>query len=165
MSRALAGAAAKRMASDTQIARKRCSRHRLRALFGPSGSHIAPPRLLVLHCRNRQGIERVAGFESDTHHAMTSAKPKSKPRAVKSESSSELPALTHPEIRAIVLGIMLAMFLGALDQTIVATALPTIGRHFGNINDLSWVVTAICVTGTAVTPLYGNSPIFMAAAF
>ena len=51
---------------------------------------------------------------------------------------------------------MLAMFLGALDQTIVATALPTIGRHFGNIDDLSWVVTAYLLTGTAVTPLYGK---------
>jgi EmrB/QacA subfamily drug resistance transporter len=64
--------------------------------------------------------------------------------------------LTHPEIRAIVLGIMLAMFLGALDQTIVATALPTIGRHFGDLGDLSWVVTAYLLTGTAVTPLYGK---------
>ena len=64
--------------------------------------------------------------------------------------------LTHPEIRAIVLGIMLAMFLGALDQTIVATALPTIGRHFDNLGDLSWVVTAYLLTGTAVTPLYGK---------
>ena len=51
---------------------------------------------------------------------------------------------------------MLAMFLGALDQTIVATALPTIGRHFGNLSDLSWVVTAYLLTGTAVTPLYGK---------
>jgi MFS family permease len=64
--------------------------------------------------------------------------------------------LTHPEIRAIVLGIMLAMFLGALDQTIVATALPTIGRHFHDLGDLSWVVTAYLITGTAVTPLYGK---------
>jgi EmrB/QacA subfamily drug resistance transporter len=64
--------------------------------------------------------------------------------------------LTHPEVRAIVLGIMLAMFLGALDQTIVATALPTIGRHFDNLGDLSWVVTAYLLTGTAVTPLYGK---------
>jgi EmrB/QacA subfamily drug resistance transporter len=98
---------------------------------------------------------------------MTSAKPKLKPRAVKHEAESkprpikpgappEVHALTHPEIRAIVLGIMLAMFLGALDQTIVATALPTIGRHFGNIDDLSWVVTAYLLTGTAVTPLYGK---------
>jgi alpha-beta hydrolase superfamily lysophospholipase len=38
------------------------------------------------------------------------------------------------------------MFLGALDQTIVATALPTIGRHFGNLEDLSWVVTAYLLT-------------------
>jgi EmrB/QacA subfamily drug resistance transporter len=78
------------------------------------------------------------------------------PRPAKSEALPELPALTHPQIRAIVLGIMLAMFLGALDQTIVATALPTIGRHFGDIDDLSWVVTAYLLTGTAVTPLYGK---------
>ena len=65
-------------------------------------------------------------------------------------------ALTHPEVRTIVLGIMLAMFLGALDQTIVATALPTIGRHFSNLGDLAWVVTAYLLTATAVTPLYGK---------
>ena len=64
--------------------------------------------------------------------------------------------LTHPEIRTIVIGIMLTMFLGALDQTIVATALPTIGRHFNNLDDLSWVVTAYLLTGTASTPLYGK---------
>src|SRR4029079_7866786 len=87
---------------------------------------------------------------------MTSAKPKPRPRPTKADSQTELRALTHPEIRAIVLGIMLAMFLGALDQTIVATALPTIGRHFGDIEQLSWVVTAYLLTGTAVTPLYGK---------
>ena len=65
-------------------------------------------------------------------------------------------ALTHPEIRRIVLGIMLTMFLGALDQTIVATALPTIGRHFNNLDDLAWVVTAYLLTATASTPLYGK---------
>ena len=54
------------------------------------------------------------------------------------------------------LGIMLAMFLGALDQTIVATALPTIGRHFANLGELAWVVTAYLLTATAVTPLYGK---------
>src|SRR5262249_28777743 len=88
--------------------------------------------------------------------AKAGAKPKTKPRTQRLEPPREPPALSHPEIRAIVLGIMLAMFLGALDQTIVATALPTIGRHFGNINDLSWVVTAYLLTGTAVTPLYGK---------
>ena len=86
---------------------------------------------------------------------MTS-KPKVKLKAAKPDAQIEMRSLTHPEIRAIVLGIMLAMFLGALDQTIVATALPTIGRHFGNLGDLSWVVTAYLLTGTAVTPLYGK---------
>jgi EmrB/QacA subfamily drug resistance transporter len=74
----------------------------------------------------------------------------------KATKKAEQRPLTHPEVRAIVVGIMLAMFLGALDQTIVATALPTIGRHFGNLEQLSWVVTAYLLTGTAVTPLYGK---------
>lgn len=64
--------------------------------------------------------------------------------------------LTHQQITRIVQGIMLAMFLGALDQTIVATALPTIGRHFHNVEDLAWVVTAYLLTGTAATPLLGK---------
>ena len=45
------------------------------------------------------------------------------------EALPEPRALTHPEIRTIVLGIMLAMFLGALDQTIVATALIETGSR------------------------------------
>jgi EmrB/QacA subfamily drug resistance transporter len=64
--------------------------------------------------------------------------------------------LTHVEVRGVFLGICVAMFLGALDQTIVATALPTIGRHFGDVENLAWVVTAYLLTGTAVTPLYGK---------
>lgn len=64
--------------------------------------------------------------------------------------------LTHRQIVRIVQGITLAMFLGALDQTIVATALPTIGRHFNNAEDLAWVVTAYLLTGTAATPLLGK---------
>src|SRR6516225_6934633 len=64
--------------------------------------------------------------------------------------------LDQAGVRTIVMGILLAMFLGALDQTIVATALPTIGRDLGNVADLSWVVTAYLLTATAVTPLYGK---------
>jgi len=64
--------------------------------------------------------------------------------------------LTHKQVARIVQGITLAMFLGALDQTIVATALPTIGRHFNNAEDLAWVVTAYLLTGTAATPLLGK---------
>jgi len=85
---------------------------------------------------------------------MSAKSTRSRPRTGKGELESR--RLSHSEVRSIVLGIMLAMFLGALDQTIVATALPTIGRHFGNLDDLSWVVTAYLLTGTASTPLYGK---------
>src|SRR5690348_10430671 len=64
--------------------------------------------------------------------------------------------LTQAEIRSVVIGLMLAMGLAALDQTIVAPALPTLGRVFGDIENLSWIVTAYLLTATAVTPLYGK---------
>src|SRR6478752_6320982 len=119
--------------------------------------HIPPPRRHVLLYGDQQGMSGLSAHDSAyIHCVMTALKSKSKARPAKAEPPPEPRALTHPEIRTIVLGIMLAMFLGALDQTIVATALPTIGRHFGNLNDLSWVVTAYLLTGTAVTPLYGQ---------
>ena len=59
-------------------------------------------------------------------------------------------------INKIIAGIMLAMFLSALEQTIVAPALPTIGVHLGDIESLSWVVTAYLLSATAVTPLFGK---------
>src|SRR5438132_1225356 len=58
--------------------------------------------------------------------------------------------------RDIIVGVLLAMFLAALDQTIVAPALPTIGSSLGNAEYLSWIVTAYLLTATAVTPLYGK---------
>lgn len=64
--------------------------------------------------------------------------------------------LAHAEIRRIIFGLMLAMLLGALDQTIVATALPTIGDAFGDFANISWVVTAYLLSATVATPLYGK---------
>lgn len=52
--------------------------------------------------------------------------------------------------------LMLAMLLAALDQTIVATALPTIAGDLGGLNHLSWVVTAYLITSTISTPLWGK---------
>ena len=66
------------------------------------------------------------------------------------------PPLDHAAVRSIIVGILLAMFLAALDQTIVATALPTIGRELGDLENLPWVVSAYLLTGTAATPLYGK---------
>ena len=54
-------------------------------------------------------------------------------------------------IGALLLGLLLA----ALDQTIVATALPTIVSELGGLEHLSWVVTAYLLASTAATPLWG----------
>jgi EmrB/QacA subfamily drug resistance transporter len=59
-------------------------------------------------------------------------------------------------VRSIIAGIMLAMFLSALEQTIIAPALPTIGVRLGDIENLSWVVGAYLLSATAVTPLFGK---------
>src|SRR5262245_29321833 len=64
--------------------------------------------------------------------------------------------VSHAEIRTIFFGLMLAALLAALNQTIIATALPTIGRQFADIENLAWVVTAYLLTSTAVAPLYGK---------
>jgi EmrB/QacA subfamily drug resistance transporter len=64
--------------------------------------------------------------------------------------------LDHATIRSIIAGIMLAMFLSALEQTIVAPALPAIGKSLGDIDDLSWIVTAYLLAATATTPLFGK---------
>jgi MFS family permease len=53
-------------------------------------------------------------------------------------------------------GLMAGMLLAALDQTIVATALPTIVGELGGLDHLSWVVTAYLLTSTASSPLYGK---------
>jgi EmrB/QacA subfamily drug resistance transporter len=64
--------------------------------------------------------------------------------------------LTQTEVRTILLSLMLTMFLAALDQTIVATALPTIGRQFQDVSSLSWVITAYLLASTAVAPVFGT---------
>jgi EmrB/QacA subfamily drug resistance transporter len=64
--------------------------------------------------------------------------------------------LTQSEVRTILMSLLLTMFLAALDQTIVATALPTIGRQFHDVSNLSWVITAYLLASTAVAPVFGT---------
>src|ERR1700730_7676934 len=66
------------------------------------------------------------------------------------------PPLTQSEVRTILMSLLLTMFLAALDQTIVATALPTIGRQFQDVTSLSWVITAYLLASTAVAPVFGT---------
>ena len=69
---------------------------------------------------------------------------------------ADRPQLGPADIRSIFVGMMLAMFLSALDGTIVATAMPTIGRELGDAQHLPWIVTSYLLASTAVTPLYGK---------
>ena len=64
--------------------------------------------------------------------------------------------LSHRQIQIVFSGLMLGMLLAALDQTIVATALPTIVSDLGGVGQLSWVVTAYLLTSTVSVPLYGK---------
>jgi EmrB/QacA subfamily drug resistance transporter len=64
--------------------------------------------------------------------------------------------LTQAEVHTILMSLLLTMFLAALDQTIVATALPTIGRQFQDVSNLSWVITAYLLAATAVAPVFGT---------
>jgi EmrB/QacA subfamily drug resistance transporter len=63
---------------------------------------------------------------------------------------------SHRQIVIILLGVMAGMLLFALDQGIVATALPRIVSDLGGLDKLSWVVTAYLLTSTASTPLWGK---------
>lgn len=78
--------------------------------------------------------------------------------------------LAHREILTVFAGLMTAMLLAALDQTILATALPTMVGELGGLSKLSWVVTAYLLTSTVAVPLfgkisdiYGRKPLFQAA--
>lgn len=64
--------------------------------------------------------------------------------------------ITEREIRAIYLAMMAVLGLSALDQSIVATALPRIVADLGGMAHLSWVVTAYVLASTATMPLYGK---------
>lgn len=64
--------------------------------------------------------------------------------------------LTHRQKRLIVCCMMLPVFLGSIDQSILASALPTIGRSLGQVHNLPWLITAFLISSTALTPLYGK---------
>ncbi|MER8374718.1 MDR family MFS transporter [Mesorhizobium sp. M1406] len=71
--------------------------------------------------------------------------------AVKSDAP-----LSESEKNAIIGGVLLSMLLAALDQTIVAPAMPTMARLLGHAEYLPWIVTGYLLTATAMAPLYGK---------
>ena len=64
--------------------------------------------------------------------------------------------LTHKDLRLFVIGAMLPVFMGAMDNTILASALPTIGRDLNDVHNLPWLITVFLLASTACMPLYGK---------
>ena len=69
---------------------------------------------------------------------------------------TEQAALPKRQVMIIFSGLVLGMMLAAVDQTIVATALPTIVGDLGGLDQLSWVITAYLLAQTIATPLFGK---------
>jgi EmrB/QacA subfamily drug resistance transporter len=66
------------------------------------------------------------------------------------------PELSKAQIRLVMVGLLLGLLLASLDQTIVATALPTIAGDLHGLSHLTWVVTSYLLASTASTPLWGK---------
>jgi EmrB/QacA subfamily drug resistance transporter len=83
---------------------------------------------------------------------MSSQPPVQSPASAPSESGE----YTHRQILTIITGLMMGMFLGALDQTIVSTAIRTIADDLHGLSVQAWVTTAYLITSTIATPIYGK---------
>src|SRR5438105_10729634 len=85
-----------------------------------------------------------------------------RPPAIQTVSAIDVAANSDPQLtvrdafRQIFPGVMVAMFLAAADQTILASALPTIGSSLGGFEYVSWVVVAYLLAATIAAPLYGH---------
>src|SRR5437870_3224378 len=78
----------------------------------------------------------------------------SRPSAMPEAATTAL--TTKQAFRRVFPGVMVAMFLAAADQTILASALPTIATSLGGLADVSWVVVAYLLAATIAAPLYGH---------
>jgi EmrB/QacA subfamily drug resistance transporter len=68
----------------------------------------------------------------------------------------QTPALSRRTVTGAFCGLLLVMLLASIDQTIVATALPTIVGDLGSLTDVSWVVTVYLLASTATSPIWGK---------
>ncbi len=66
------------------------------------------------------------------------------------------PVMSHQQILLVIYGLMAGMFLSSLDQTIVGTAIRTIGDDLHGLDQQAWVTTAYLITSTIATPIYGK---------
>jgi len=109
-----------------------------------------------VRARVRAGVRGSARKRAEASAAGTAQPGTASVPGTSAAPASPTGRLSHSEVQTIFFGLMLAAFLAALNQTIIATALPTVGRHFGDFENLAWIVTAYLLTSTAVAPLYGK---------
>ncbi len=71
-------------------------------------------------------------------------------------TTESTPIMTHRQILFVIYGLMAGMFLSSLDQTIVGTAIRTIGDDLNGLEQQAWVTTAYLITSTITVPIYGK---------
>jgi MFS family permease len=72
-------------------------------------------------------------------------------------SDTDAPVVQRNALTLAFGGLLVAMFIAALDQTIMSTALPTIAGQLGGLGDLPWIVTVYVLGAAATTPLWGKA--------
>ena len=82
--------------------------------------------------------------------------PQALPSDPQSDTTAPPPAFTHQQIISAVSGVLLCIFLAALDQTVVVPAVPAIAADLNGFGQLAWIVSAYLLTSTAATPIYGK---------
>ncbi|KIY72091.1 MFS general substrate transporter [Cylindrobasidium torrendii FP15055 ss-10] len=91
-----------------------------------------------------------------THDAANRDVPKRKAKPGASWKANETHVLPKNNIPVVFIGLMCSVFLAAMDQTIVATALPTIVSDLGGGENYSWVASAYLLAAATLAPLYGK---------
>ena len=76
--------------------------------------------------------------------------------ATPASNAGKAPIMTHRQILFVIFGLMAGMFLSALDQTVVGTAIRTIGDDLHGLSQQAWVTTAYLIVSTIATPIYGK---------
>src|ERR1700679_3031735 len=71
-------------------------------------------------------------------------------------TDDEVPQFSPQQVLQVLSGILLCMFLAAIDQTVVIPAVPAIASDLNGFSHLAWIVSAYLLTSTAMTPIYGK---------
>jgi EmrB/QacA subfamily drug resistance transporter len=77
-------------------------------------------------------------------------------RKAAAAESAKTGVMTHRQIMFVLIGLMAGMFLSALDQSVVGTAMRTIADDLHGLSAQAWVTTAYLITSTIATPIYGK---------